>query len=398
MGHINRLSELKVRNAKKPGMYADGGGLYLQVHSAKARSWIYRYEAGGRQRYLGLGSIDTVTLAEARETALQARKLRLQGRDPLTEKRAQRAATQAAVTFSEAAEKYIAAHSAGWRSEIHSRQWNQSLADHVLPTLGSLPVHTIDTAHVLKVLEPLWNAKPETASRVRGRIEAILDWAKARGYRNGDNPAAWRGHLDHLLPSRSKVRAVEHHAALPYREIGAFLAELRERGSIAAAALELTILTAARSNEVIGAKWDEVAGRVWTVPAARMKAGKEHRVPLSDAALAVLERMRAFRKDEHVVPRPFTKNYLLGVVRSMGRADISVHGFRSSFRDWAAEQTAFPNHVVEQALAHAIGDKVEAAYRRGDLFEKRRRLMDAWAAYCARLSAKGKVVPIGAAP
>jgi integrase len=396
MGGIHLLSDLKIRRLKQRGMYNDGGGLYLQVRSEHAKSWVFRYETGGRQRYIGLGAFHTVSLAEARDKALEARKLRLDGRDPLEHKRAQRAAiaaeTAKAMTFAEAADKYIASHSAGWRSAIHSRQWRQSLDDHVLPGIGSQPVGAIDTTLVLKVLEPIWTAKPETASRVRGRIEAVLDWAKARGCRAGENPAKWRGHLDQLLPSRSKVRAVAHYAALPYQEIGAFMAALRQRDSIAAASLELTILTAARSNEMIGARWDEIDGRVWTVPAARMKAGKEHRVPLSDAALAALDRLRAFRKDEHVIPRPFTKNYLLGVVRGMGRDDVSVHGFRSTFRDWAAEQTSFPNHVVEQALAHAIGDKVEAAYRRGDLFEKRGRLMDAWAAYCARPEAKGAAV------
>jgi integrase len=396
MGNIHRLSDLKVRSAKTPGMYADGGGLYLQVRSAHAKSWIFRYESNGQQRYVGLGSLDTISLARAREKAREARELRLDGKDPIAEKRAQRAATEAqtakAMTFAQGAEKYIASHAAGWRSAIHSRQWKQSLADHVLPIIGDQPVGAIDAALVLKVLEPIWTAKPETASRVRGRIEAVLDWAKARGYRAGENPAKWRGHLDQLLPSRSKVRAVAHHAALPYQEIGAFMAALRQRDSIAATSLELTILTAARSNEMIGARWDEIDGRVWTVPAARMKAGKEHRVPLSDVALAALDRLRAFRKDEHVIPRPFTKNYLLGVVRGMGRDDVSVHGFRSTFRDWAAEQTSFPNHVVEQALAHAIGDKVEAAYRRGDLFEKRARLMAAWAEFCARPAAKGAAI------
>jgi integrase len=397
MGNIHRLGDLRVRNAKRPGMYADGGGLYLQVRSAHAKSWIFRYESKGQQRYLGLGSLDTISLAEARELALEARKQRLRGTDPLEAKRAQRAATEAeaakAMTFAEAADKYIASHSAGWRSAIHTAQWTQSLADHVLPIIGTLPVQAIDTALVLKVLEPIWNTKAETASRVRGRIEAVLDWAKARGYRNGENPAKWRGHLAQLLPARSKVQRVEHMPAMPYAEIGAFMARLRTRDDVASAALEFTILTAGRSGEVIGAKWDEVDGRVWTVPAERMKAGNEHRVPLSDAAMAVLDRMREIRNGDHIFPRPFTKNYLLGVVRRLG-LEISVHGFRSTFRDWAAEQTAYPNHVVERALAHKIPNAVEAAYQRGDLFEKRRKLMEAWAEFCAKPTSSGVVTPL----
>lgn len=397
MGNIHRLSDLRVRNAKKPGMFADGGGLYLQVRSAHAKSWVYRYEAKGQQRYMGLGSLDTVGLAEARELALEARKLRLRGKDPLTEKRAQRAATEAesakAMTFAEAADKYIASHASGWRSAIHTAQWTQSLADHVLPIVGALPVQAIDTALVMKVLEPIWNTKPETASRVRGRIEAVLDWARARGYRTGENPAKWRGHLAQLLPPRSKVQRVEHMPAMPYAEIGAFMVRLREQREVSAAALEFTILTAARSGEVIGAKWGEIDGRVWTVPAERMKAGKQHRVPLSDAAMAVLDRMRAIRKGDYIFPRPFTKNYLLGVVRRMG-LEVSVHGFRSSFRDWCAEQTNYPREIAEAALGHVVGDKTEAAYRRGDALEKRARLMTAWAEYCARPQATGSVTTL----
>ena len=296
-----------------------------------------------------------------------------------------------AMTFRDCAARYIASHRAGWRNPKHAAQWEATLATYAGPVMGGLSVQAIDTALVLKVLEPIWTTKPETAGRVRGRIESVLDWAKVRGYRAGENPARWRGHLDKLLPARSKVRRVEHHAALPYAELPGFLMSLRDQEGIAARALEFAIVTAARTGEVIGARWSEIdlLEKIWTVPPGRMKAGKEHRVPLSARALAILEEMQPHRhaEDSFVFPgaklgRPLSNMAFLMLLRRMGRDDLTAHGFRSSFRDWAAERTNFPSEVAEMALAHMVGSKVEAAYRRGDLFEKRSRLMAAWATFC----------------
>jgi integrase len=305
------------------------------------------------------------------------------------------------MTFRECAEGYVAAHRSGWRSAQHAKQWTASLEDYVYPKFGSLPVQAIDLGLVLKAIEPIWKTRTETASRVRGRIESVLDWATVRGYRSGDNPARWRGHLESLLPGRSKVRRVEHHAALPYPEIGAFMAELRQQQGVAARALEFAILAAARTGEVIGAKWEEInlADRLWTIPAERMKAGREHRVPLSDAAMAVIERMRG-NGSEYVFPgrrrHPLSGAAMLMLLRRMGRGDLTVHGFRSSFRDWAAERTAFPAEIAEMALAHAVGSAVEQAYRRSDMFQKRRLLAEQWATFCNSPATSGEVVPIRA--
>jgi integrase len=347
----------------------------------------------GRAREMGLGSFSDVTLAEARDLARDARRLCKQGLDPIEARRAHRAARRAqhakAMTFQECATAYIAAHRSGWKNKKHAKQWPQTLEDYVYPAFGSLPVQAIDVALVMKAVEPIWTVKPETAGRVRGRIEAVLDWATARGYRQGENPARWKGHLENLLPKKSKVRRVEHHAALPYAEIAEFMAELRKQEGVAALALELTILTAARTGEVLGARWDEINpdGLLWIVPAERMKAGKEHRVPLSDAAMKIIEKMAAIRLSDYIFPgqrtsRPLSQMAMRMLLRRMGRGDLTAHGFRSTFSDWCAEQTNFPSEVREMALAHAVGDKVEAAYRRGDLFEKRRQLAEAWAHYC----------------
>lgn len=415
---LHRLSPTKVRTAKDTGMYADGGGLYLQVKAGADRrinkSWLFRYaipetaiSANGierqKERQMGLGSLDTISLAEAREAAVQCRKLQLQGIDPIAARETERtkAALEAAraMTFDQCRDAYIAAHRATWRNVKHASQWTNTLTTYVTPVFGKLPVAAVDTALVTRVLEPLWVAKPETAGRVRGRIEVILDWATARGYRQGDNPARWRGHLDKLLPPRRKVRAVKHHAALPYDEIGEFLTALRTRDAIAARALEFTILTAARTGEVLGATWDEVnlKTKVWAIPAARMKSGREHRVPLSDAAIAVLEQMREVRQNEFMFPgdrRAMMSNKAMDMLLPRTGRDVTVHGFRSTFKDWASERTNFPNEVSEAALAHAVGDKVEAAYRRGDMFEKRRMLMEAWTAYCTNKDAAVNVVPM----
>jgi integrase len=405
-----KLSAVAVTQTKKRGYYSDGGGLFLQVGPTGAKSWVFRFRQAGRLREMGLGPLYTVSLAEAREKALDCRKARLEGRDPIETRRAERMAARTdaakAVTFKDCAEAHIAAHRAGWRNPKHAAQWGATLETYVYPHFGSLPVVAVDTGLVLKAIEPIWAAKPETAGRVRGRIEAILDWAKARGYREGENPARWRGHLDQLLPPRSKVRRVEHHAALPYRQIGEFMAELRAQEGVAPRALEFAILTAARTGEVIGARWDEIniADRLWTIPPERMKGGRDHRVPLSDAAIAIIDLMAMIRSGEFVFRgaqprRPLSNMALLMTLRRMGRSDLTAHGFRSTFRDWAAERTDFPGEVAEMALAHTVGDKVEAAYRRGDLFEKRQLLAEAWAGCCeASPRFQGRTTYDGAEP
>jgi integrase len=386
-----QLSALVVSRTREPGLYADGGGLYLQVTNADARSWIFRFMLNGRARSMGLGSLHTLTLAEARSKATECRKLCLDGIDPIESRRRVRSAAQLdaakAMTFDACAEAYIDAHKKGWRNEKHVDQWRNTLATYASPVFGALPVQAVDTGLVMRAIEPIWGDKTETATRVRGRIEAILDWAATRGYRQGENPARWRGHLQNLLPKRSKVQRVEHHAALPFARIGEFVANLREQNGTSPLALEFTILTAARTGEVIGATWDEIdlAERTWNVPPERMKGGREHRVPLCAQAIRILERFRAL-DDRYVFPggkrgRPLSNMAMLELLKRMGRPDLTVHGFRSTFRDWAAETTHFPNEMVEMALAHIIENKVEAAYRRGDLFQKRRELMDAWAGF-----------------
>jgi integrase len=405
------LSPLKVKNAK-PGMYADGGCLYLQVTPAKDgkrlnRSWIFRYRVNGRLRDMGLGSVDILSLSEARERAREQRKRRLDGIDPIDARRALAPPAVNLMTFDQAAAEVIKAKEDTWTSSVHAGQWRDSLKTFCSPFVGSKPVRDINTADVTKILDAIWKDKPETANRVRGRIEAVLNWAKARGLRDGENPARWRGHLDHIYSSvaaakeakRARTGSNAHYAALPYERIGEFMAALRAQKGAEARGLEFAILTAARTNEVMGARWSEIdqTAKTWTVPANRMKGGKEHRVPLSDRAIAVIK--AANRNGEYVFgdggrrlsPMAFTQ--LLR--RRMKRDDITPHGFRSSFRDWAAEQTNFPREIAEAALAHALRDKTEAAYQRGDLLEKRRKLMAAWAEYANRSQLTGKVLEIG---
>jgi integrase len=406
---LGRLSAVRVQSVRERGYYGDGGGLYLRVAPGGAKGWIFRYGGRGRRRDMGLGGYPAIALAKARELAGDCRSVLAAGLDPIAARNEKRAAAAVeaakAMTFGDCATAYINAHEAGWRNPKHRQQWKNTLATYVSPVVGKLPVSAVDTGLVLKVLEPIWTRKPETASRVRGRMEAVLDWAKARGYRAGENPARWRGHLDHLLPAKAKVRKVEHHAALSYARIGAFLAALRKQNGIAARALEFLVLTATRTGETLGATWNEVdlGAKLWTISAGRMKAGKEHRVPLSDAALALLEQMHDIRHSDYVFPggrdrRPLSETSLLMLLRRMGHGDITAHGFRSTFRDWAAERTSFPREVAEMALAHAIPDAVEAAYRRGDLFEKRQKLMAVWAAYCAKVETDaGKMVALARA-
>jgi integrase len=403
-----RLTALRVDKQREAGLYPDGEGLYLQVTTgadeAPRKSWLFRFHMRGRrERRMGLGSVADVTLQQAREKASEARKLCQSGVDPIEARKAKRAASALAgaksMTFDQCAKAYATSHRAGWRNAKHAAQWTSTLDSYASPVFGKLPVQEIDIGLVMKALEPIWTKKPETASRVRGRIEAVLNWARVRGYRTGENPAQWRGHLDHLLPARSKLRKVKHHAALPYGEIGAFMLTLREHDAIAARALEFAILTAARTSETIRARRSEIDfnNKIWTIPAARMKSNREHRVPLTDAALAILTKMSSVRQNEFVFRGErgpaLSSTAFLVLLRRVGRDDVTAHGFRSTFRTWAAECTNFPREVVEAALAHVVSDKVEAAYQRGDFFEKRRRLMDAWAAYCDQPSSVGEVVP-----
>ena len=393
---IEKLTALRVEKERRPGMYCDGGGLYLRVTNDGAKNWVFRFMLNGRARWMGMGPPHTVNLAEARKRAGEHRLRRHDGIDPIEARRAEKRRAQLdaakAVTFKECAEAYIKAHRAGWRNGKHAAQWEATLSTYADPVMGGLSVQAIDNVLVLKVLEPIWTTKPETAGRVRGRIESILDWAKVRGYRVGENPARWRGHLDKLLPARGKVRRVEHHAALPYAELPGFLVALREQDGISARALEFTILTAARTGETIGARWNEInlLEKTWTIPAARMKAGREHRVPLSPRTLGILEEMQAHRHadDGFVFPggklgKPLSNMAFLMLLRRMDRDDLTAHGFRATFKTWASDRTGFQNEIVEAALAHVVGCKVEQAYRRGDMFEKRRRLMQQWAAFCA---------------
>lgn len=403
MAGNNKLSAARVNSLKQPGRYGDGDGLWLQIGPSGTKSWLFRYERDGRERQMGLGPLALVSLAEAREKTHACRKILLDGRDPIEERRATRASARAeaakGITFRDCAARYIAAHRAGWRNAKHAAQWGSTLEAYASPHFGDLHVGAIDTALVLKAIEPIWTEKPETASRVRGRIESVLDWATARGYRRGENPARWKGHLDHLLPRRQKLARVRHHPALPYQDVPEFMAALRAQTGVSARALEFTILTAARTGEALGARWPEIdfKSRTWTVPGDRMKAGREHRVPLPDRAVEILSALP--REGEFVfigarAGRPLSNMALLMTLRRMNREAITAHGFRSSFRDWAAETTAYPSEVAEMALGHTVRSAVEAAYRRGDLFEKRRRLMADWAKYCEGARTRALVTPI----
>jgi integrase len=412
MRKSNKLTAVSIRAASKPGLYGDGHGLYLQVSSFGTKSWLFRYMIDGVPRKMGLGAVHTVSLAEARKRAAEAR-LQVHDRlDPIDQRKASRGAARLAaaraITFKECADRYIEENRHGWRNPKHADQWHATFnetrrGERKFPAttaaINDLPVAAIDRALVLSVLKPIWHEKPETASRVRGRIESVLSFATVSEYRSGENPARWRGHLDQLLPSRKKLATVKHHDAVPYAEMPSFMAELRGKDGVYARALEFTILTAARTAEVVGARWVEfdLDARIWTVPKERMKGGKEHRAPLSDRALHILSGMP--RTGEFVFSakagRPLSRMSMLQFVRRMRGMGATVHGFRSTFRDWAAEQTAYPSELCEMALAHTVGNKIEAAYKRGDMIEKRKRLMADWAAYCERAPAeRDNVVPI----
>lgn len=404
------LGPLDVKRLVEPGLHAVGGvaGLHLQILPSGGRSWLLRIVIGGKRREVGLGGFPDVPLALAREKAREVRETVQQGRDPIAERAAARSALAAQrgaeITFDECAEKFVAAKSAEWKSVKHAAQWMATLTTYASPVVGAMQVRDIELAHIVKILEKdnFWTTKTETASRVRGRIEQVLDWATVRGYRKGENPARWKGHLDKLLPAPKKVSKVEHHAALPIDEIGVFMRDLREREGLAARALEVLILTAARSGEIRGMTWAEVDldEAVWVVPGERMKAGKEHRVPLSARVIEILRALPVVA-GELVFPgmregSPLSDMTLTAVLRRMGRGDLTAHGFRSTFRDWASERTNYPREVAEAALAHTIENKVEAAYRRGDLFEKRRRMMEDWSSFCDTIRASGEVISIRA--
>ncbi|KQZ22115.1 integrase [Caulobacter sp. Root1472] len=406
---LERLNALQVRRLDAPGLHADGGGLYLQIMGDGGRSWIFRYRVPGRQRQMGLGPAHTVSLAQARAAARDARQLRIQGLDPIEERRKaeadQKLEQGSGVTFEDAVDAYIEANKAAWRNEKHVKQWKSTLTTYATPRIGKLPVGEVETRHVLAVLEPIWQSKTETASRVRGRIENVLDWATVYGHRAGDNPARWKGHLDKILPAKAKVAKVQHHAALPYPELPDFMKRLAKVQGVAARALEFAILTAARTSEVVGAVWSEIdlVKKVWTIPAERMKAERDHRVPLSAPAIAILEAMhvrwlevdaRRWRgrgaPEQPAEPtgpvffglragKGLSNMSLLKVLKGLKRSDLTTHGFRSTFSDWAHETTNYPGEMIEMALAHKVANKVEAAYRRGDMFAKRHALMNDWA-------------------
>ncbi|SFV38701.1 tyrosine-type recombinase/integrase [Hyphomicrobium facile] len=404
----HRLTAIKAANTKAVGMHPDGAGLYLKVDKCGSRSWVFRYMRERKPRYLGLGSAASVSLATARSLASDARRQLDLGQDPIEAKRLAEkevAADKArSMTFKECAEAYMAAHEPSWKNAKHCEQWHSTLRRYLYPKFGGIAVSSVTTVIVLDAIQPIWHSMPETASRVRGRIEVVIDWAKARGAFSGENPARWRGHLANLLPKPSKVAKVEHHAAMPFDDLPAFVSELRATAGLTSRALEFTILTAARTTEALGARWTEfdLGKKLWTVPGARMKSGKEHRVPLSPRSVEIVKELETVKQNEFVFPgekpgRHLSNMSMLMLLRRMKRSDLTVHGFRSTFRDWAAETTNFPNFVVEMALAHAISDGVEAAYRRGDLSEKRRVLMGEWDRYCAKTIRKADQ-NFGAAP
>lgn len=414
-----KLNALKLRTLINPGRYGDGDGLWLQVRDADHRSWLYRFMFAGKPRQMGLGPFPDVSLADGREAARKCRAMVREGQDPIDARKQVKAANRAkagALTFKQVADRYIAAHEASWSNEKHKYQWRQTL-DVAAAGFGYRLVADVATGDVMRVLDKIWQVKPETASRLRGRIESVLDYATARGWRTGDNPARWRGHLAKLLPAPGKVAKVQHQPALPWQDVGTFMAALDKQEGVAALALRFTVLTAARTGEVIGARWTEfdLTTGLWSIPANRMKMKRPHRVPLSPAALVILKAADPDR-DGWVFPggkakAPMSNMGMLMLLRRMNPhtpeeparwrdavsgEPISVHGFRSTFRDWCAESTNYPRELAEKALAHMLPDAIESAYQRSDMLEKRQRLMADWATFCTRLPVTGEVVPIRA--
>lgn len=399
---INKLSVRWIEsNKREPGYYADGAGLYLQIKGASGsltRSWIFRYTRVGKTHDIGLGAYLNVSLELARKKATDLRAALGRGEDPLALRVAEKAKAAARLTFAQCAEQYIETNRAGWKNPKHADQWKSTLETYAYPAIGKLDVGHVDTPHVLSILSPIWQTKNETASRVRGRIERVLAWATTRKLREGDNPARWTHHLDTILPAPGQVQKKTHHEALPYLEAGEFIQDLRKQVGVTPLALEFTILTVARTNEVISATWDEfdLDQKFWTIPAGRMKAKKEHRIPLGERTLEILTEMDKVRDSDFVFPGWKAKTGLsnmamLQLLKRMDRPDLTVHGFRSTFRDWAGETTSHPREVIEHALAHQLKDKAEAAYARGTLFDKRRALMNAWDAYVGKIKAKQEV-------
>jgi integrase len=379
------LTRVKVESLSKPGKYIDGSGLYLSVARSLSKSWIYRYQINGKRREMGLGPCSKVSLKRAREKAGDARKIQNQGLDPKIERDKLKSSSDT-MTFDQCAEAYISSHESSWHNTKHISQWRNTLKTYAAPIIGSLSVDQINTSLVIQIIEPIWHSKTETASRVRGRIESVISWAMVKGYHPGPNPALWRGHLDQLLPKRSKIQPVKHHESMPYDEIRAFMNKLQAKNSVSAKALEFTILTAVRTTEALGAQWNEVdlIEKVWTIPATRMKSNREHRVPLSDQVVSLLENLP--RTNDFLfsvrADKPMSNMAMLTFLKKhMGYPTLTVHGFRSTFRDWAAEVSSFPRELAESALAHVLNDKTEAAYQRGDLLEKRREMMQSWATY-----------------
>lgn len=398
---LNRLTAIQIKNTKEKGLYHDGGGLYLQVKESGAKSWLFCYRFDGRDREMGLGSESIVTLAEARMKVQDARRLLANKVDPLEARKQAEAQVRLeaakSLSFKECAIKFIEANKSGWRSAKTIKEWPRFFEIYVYSVIGDIAVKDVDLDLVLKIIEPIWTTKTETADRLRSRIERVLDWARVRGYREGENPARWRGHLENLLVRPSKLNKVVHHPSLPYAEVADFVAQIKCQPGMDARVLEFTILTAVRTNEATQARWEEIdlKNRIWTLNADRTKTGKEHRVPLSDATIDVLKRVAKMSGHEDLGQangwlfpsskrgKAISNMAMLMLLRRIERTDITVHGFRSTFRVWAAERTTFPREVAEAALAHVVENQVEAAYMRSDLFEKRKRLMDAWAKYCS---------------
>ncbi|MDX0513334.1 DUF4102 domain-containing protein [Sinorhizobium medicae] len=390
---INKLTDTECKAACKAGMLGDGGGLYLHVKPSGAKSWAFIWKQEGKRNEMGLGSYPTVKLAKARALATEHRQAVAEGRNPIIERR-----KEAVPTFGVCCDKFLASMEGQWRNEKHRAQWRMTLNEYA-KQIQSKQVSDVGTDDVLKALSPIWQEKPETASRLRGRIERVLDYAKVRGWRTGENPALWRGHLKSILPARQRLTR-GHHAAMPYRDIPAFIQQLRGKDAMAARALEFLIFTAARSGEVLGATWAEfdLENAIWTVPANRMKAGKEHRVPLSTRALAIVKVLYETRISDFVFPgqrekKPLSNMAFEMLMRRMSAGASTVHGFRSAFRDWAGDCTSFPREVAEQALAHRVGDATERAYRRADALDKRRKLMKAWEGHCCVVAGE-KVVKL----
>lgn len=404
-----KLTADKVKRLTEAGTHSDGGGLYLQIKPSGSKSWIYRYQINKQRRWMGLGGFPEISLANARKARDQQRLMVKTGTDPLELKRERKEkvveqhkqAKALLMTFRRCAEEYIEQHEPAWKSRKHAQQWTNTLTTYAYPIIGDMPADNINIEHILQILKPMWLEKTETATRVRNRIELVLDYASTLQYRSGDNPARWRGNLAHLLAKPTKIKKVKHHTALPYDDLAEFMVKLGAAQGLAAKALTLTILCATRTSETLFATWPEIdlKKKTWVIPASRMKAEKEHRIPLSTAAVALLEALKAEAASDFLFPgmklgKPLSNMSMTNVLRRMDRGDLTVHGFRSTFRDWIAEKTNYPQRVAETALAHKLKDGAEAAYQRGDLLEKRSQMMHAWADYC--LSKKSKVVKLRA--